>query len=160
MTTEPQVVILMGSQSDEEVMAKAAEVLSKFDVSHEEKIMSAHRLPEPVAEYATQAKSKGVKIFIAGAGLAAHLAGAVAAHTTLPVIGVPLDSGKGLGGLDALLSTMQMPKGVPVATVAIDGAANAAFLAIQILSLQDEALAERFEHYRSVQAGKLLRNTG
>ena len=152
-----KVAILMGSQSDMAVMQKAADVLKEFGVSHEMKVLSAHRLPDHVAEYAKKAKERGVQILIGGAGMAAHLCGALAAHSTLPVIGVPLTSQPGMGGQDALFATVQMPKGVPVATVAIDGAANAAFLAIQILSLADESLAKKFQAYRKAEQEKLLK---
>src|SRR5688572_24095340 len=124
---KPWVGILMGSDSDKPVMEKAAKVLSEFGIPFEFKVLSAHRLPDAVAEYSITAESRGIEVLIAGAGMAAHLAGALAANTTLPVIGVPLASGS-LNGLDALLATVQMPSGVPVATVAIDGAANAAYL--------------------------------
>ena len=141
---EIKVGIVYGSVSDEAVMKNTKEILESYGVGCEVSVMSAHRTPDKVAEYASKAHERGVKVLIAGAGLAAHLAGAVAARTILPVIGVPLECG-GLGGLDALLSTVQMPKGVPVATVAVGshGAKNAAYLALQILALQDEALAAR-----------------
>ena len=142
--TNAQVGIVYGSPSDEAVMKECAAVLDEFSVACEMNVMSAHRTPRKVAEYASSAAGRGIKVLIAGAGLAAHLAGAVAAHTTLPVIGVPLDAG-GLGGLDALLATVQMPKGVPVATVAIGkhGARNAALLAVQILALANPELARQ-----------------
>jgi phosphoribosylaminoimidazole carboxylase PurE protein len=142
--SEVKVGIVYGSPSDESVMKSCKEILDNYGVGCEVSVMSAHRTPDKVAEYASKAHERGIKVLIAGAGLAAHLAGAVAARTILPVIGVPLECG-GLGGLDALLSTVQMPKGVPVATVAVGshGAKNAAYLALQILALQDEALAER-----------------
>ena len=141
---EIKVGIVYGSVSDEAVMKNAKEILESYGVGCEVSVMSAHRTPDKVAEYASKAHERGIRVLIAGAGLAAHLAGAVAARTILPVIGVPLECG-GLGGLDALLSTVQMPKGVPVATVAVGshGAKNAAYLALQILALQDEALAAR-----------------
>ncbi|MBP5627027.1 5-(carboxyamino)imidazole ribonucleotide mutase [bacterium] len=141
---EIKVGIVYGSVSDEAVMKNAKEILESYGIGCEVSVMSAHRTPDKVAEYASKAHERGIKVLIAGAGLAAHLAGAVAARTILPVIGVPLECG-GLGGLDALLSTVQMPKGVPVATVAVGshGAKNAAYLALQILALQDEALAAR-----------------
>lgn len=136
--------IVYGSPSDEAVMKSCKEILDSYEIPSEVSVMSAHRTPDKVAEYAATAHERGIKVLIAGAGLAAHLAGALAARTILPVIGVPLECG-GLGGLDALLSTVQMPKGVPVATVAIGshGAKNAAYLALQILALQDEKLKER-----------------
>ncbi len=156
--TQPKVAILMGSKSDMPVMTKASDVLKEFGIAHEVKVLSAHRLPTQVAEYATNAKSRGIEVLIGGAGMAAHLCGALAAHSTLPVIGVPLTSEVGLGGLDALLSTVQMPKGVPVATVAVDGAANAAFLAIQILALGDKEIAKKYDAYRKKQQDELLKN--
>lgn len=139
--------IVMGSQSDMAVMEKAGEVLKRFGVDYEIEVMSAHRQPERVSEYARGAKQRGLKVVIAGAGLAAHLPGVVAAHTTLPVIGVPLYQ-EGLAGADALYSCVQMPPGVPVATVAIGGAKNAAVLAVQILALSDERLAEALEVFK------------
>jgi len=145
---KPQVLILMGSDSDLPVMEKAAEVLRDMGVAYEVDISSAHRLPEKTAEYAKNARKRGIEVIIAGAGMAAHLAGVVAAHTTLPVIGVPLKSGA-LAGVDALYSTVQMPPGIPVATVAIDGAKNAAYLACSILSIKYPAIARKLESYRA-----------
>ncbi len=141
--SKPFVAILMGSDSDLPVMKAAIEVLERFSIRTEVKISSAHRTPEATRVYVKDAEVRGCAVFIAGAGLAAHLAGAVAAATTRPVIGVPLDAGS-LGGLDSLLSTVQMPGGVPVACVAIGkaGAKNAGYLAAQILALQDDELAE------------------
>jgi 5-(carboxyamino)imidazole ribonucleotide mutase len=136
----PVVGIIMGSDSDREVMEKAGGVFDRFDVPFEIEVMSAHRNPGRVTAYATGASERGLKVIIAGAGMAAHLPGVVAAHTVLPVIGVPLYQ-KALGGQDALYSCVQMPPGVPVATVAIDGAKNAAVLACQILSLADDKLS-------------------
>lgn len=143
--------ILMGSESDRGVMALAAEVLADLGVPSEMLVMSAHRNPDLVADYSAGAEGRGVRVLIAGAGLAAHLAGAVAARTTLPVIGVPLEGGP-LNGLDSLLSTVMMPRGVPVATVAIGshGARNAGFLAASILALQDPALAGRLKAKRGL----------
>ena len=146
--------ILMGSQTDLPKMEKAAEVLKQFGVSHEVKILSAHRLPDHVAAYAKEAESRGLRVLIAGAGMANHLAGALAANTVLPVIGVPL-SGSALSGVDALYSTVQMPKGVPVATVAIDGAANAGYLAVEILALEDPSLRGKFQQHRAAERAKL-----
>lgn len=143
----PLVGILMGSESDLRVMEKAAEVLREMDVPYELDISSAHRLPEKTAHYARKARERGLEVLIAGAGMAAHLAGALAAHTTLPVIGVPIGSGP-LNGVDALYSTVQMPPGVPVATVGIDGARNAAYLACEILSIKYPEIAERLEAFR------------
>ena len=137
--TKPVVGILMGSDSDWPVMEQAAKTLQGFGVACESRVLSAHRSPELARRYVSAARSRGLKVIIAGAGGAAHLAGVAAAHTTLPVIGVPIES-KSLKGLDSLLSTVQMPKGVPVATVAIDNAANAAILAVQCLALSDARL--------------------
>ncbi len=135
-----KVSIVMGSDSDLGVMRKCADKLASFGIEHEIRIMSAHRTPHAACEYAAKAKENGFGVIIAAAGKAAHLAGVLAAHTTLPVIGVPIKSST-LDGLDSLLSTVQMPSGIPVATVAIDGAENAAILAVQILSVADETLA-------------------
>ncbi len=142
--SNPFVTILMGSESDLSIMQTAADVLGQLQINCEIKITSAHRTPAATQQIISDAEARGCQIFIAGAGLAAHLAGATAAHTTKPVIGVPIDSGP-LNGLDALLSTVQMPGGIPVATVAIGktGAKNAAYLAAQILSLGDSELADR-----------------
>ncbi|HMK42639.1 MAG TPA: 5-(carboxyamino)imidazole ribonucleotide mutase [Dissulfurispiraceae bacterium] len=142
-----KVLVLMGSDSDVPVMEKAAEVLRDMGVEYEINISSAHRLPDQTAEYARTARERGIEVVIAGAGMAAHLAGVVAAHTTLPVIGVPLKSGA-LAGVDALYSTVQMPPGIPVATVAIDGAKNAAYLACSILSIKYPEIAHKLEEYR------------
>jgi len=142
-----KVAILMGSSKDMPKMEACAEVLDSFDVEYEVHVMSAHRTPHQVAEFAAEARAHGFGVIICGAGKAAHLAGAVAAHTTLPVIGVPIAAG-GLGGVDALYSTVQMPTGIPVATVAIDSSANAAYLAASILSIADESLAARLAQYR------------
>jgi len=143
----PQVAVLMGSDSDLPVMEKAIDALKEMAIPFEVKVISAHRLPEKVEEYAKSARGRGLEVVIAGAGLAAHLAGAVAAHTTLPVIGVPLKSGA-LSGVDALYATVQMPPGVPVATVAVDGARNAAILAGQILSVKYPEITKRLEAMR------------
>lgn len=145
----PLVGILMGSQSDLDVMSEASQVLQEFGVPHEMKVLSAHRTPAGTAEYAVNAESNGLQVLIAGAGAAAHLAGVVAAHTTLPVIGVPLASSS-LLGLDALLSTVQMPGGIPVASMAIGkaGARNAALFAIQILARKDPVLGDKMRSYR------------
>ena len=145
---KPLVGILMGSESDLPVMEKAMEVLKEMGVPYEVEISSAHRLPEKTANYARSARKRGIEVLIAGAGLAAHLAGALASHTTLPVIGVPIKSGA-LEGVDALYSTVQMPPGVPVATVAIDGAKNAAYLACEILSIKYPGMVKRLEEFRS-----------
>ncbi|MCD4708523.1 MAG: 5-(carboxyamino)imidazole ribonucleotide mutase [Candidatus Sabulitectum sp.] len=136
---KPLVGILMGSESDRDTMNKTEDILKSLDISYEVNVMSAHRNPEKVKEYTQAAAGRGLKVIIAGAGLAAHLAGAIAASTLLPVIGVPIEGGP-LRGFDALLSTVMMPKGIPVATVAIGshGARNAAYLAAQIIALSDE----------------------
>ena len=143
-----KVAVLMGSASDRERMAPAVEMLESFGIEVDERVLSAHRTPNAVAELAGGARQAGFAALICGAGMAAHLAGAVAAHTTLPVVGVPL-SGGALNGLDALYATVQMPKGVPVATVAIDGAANAAVLVVEMLAISDTALAQRLDEFRS-----------
>jgi 5-(carboxyamino)imidazole ribonucleotide mutase len=145
---KPLIGILMGSESDMPVMEKAAEVLKEMSVPYEMEISSAHRLPEKTAKYAKGARRRGIEVLIAGAGMAAHLAGALASHTTLPVIGVPIKSGA-LNGADALYSTVQMPPGVPVATVGIDGAKNAAYLACEILSIKYPEMAKKLEDFRS-----------
>ncbi len=143
----PLVGIVMGSDSDLPVMRKAADILREFDVPFEIRVMSAHRTPELAHQYATTAHTRGLKVLIAGAGVAAHLAGVLAASTPLPVLGVPINSGA-LQGLDALLATVQMPSGIPVGTLAIDGSKNAALLAVQILATSDEALRERLIQYK------------
>ena len=148
MKKKPLVGILMGSESDLPVMEKAEEVLKEMGVSYEMEISSAHRLPEKTAQYAKTARRRGVEVLIAGAGMAAHLAGALASHTTLPVIGVPIKSGA-LNGADALYSTVQMPPGVPVATVGIDGAKNGAYLACEILSIKYPEMVKKLEDFRS-----------
>jgi 5-(carboxyamino)imidazole ribonucleotide mutase len=148
----PLVGVIMGSRSDWDTMQKAVEVLNEFGVPHERRIVSAHRTPSMMAEYATTAAGRGLAVIIAGAGGAAHLPGMVAAQTVLPVIGVPIQSAA-LSGLDSLLSIVQMPKGVPVATVAIGpaGAANAGLLAIAILATSRPDLRARLEQYRAAQ---------
>jgi 5-(carboxyamino)imidazole ribonucleotide mutase len=140
----PSVGILVGSKSDLPVLEKCTKRLEDLGVDHELEVLSAHRNPEGVAEYVASAPGRGIKVFICAAGMAAHLAGAVAARTNLPVIGLPVAAGT-LGGFDALLATVQMPSGVPVATVAVNGAANAAVLAAQILAISDPGLAEKLE---------------
>ena len=142
-----KVAILMGSKKDLPKMQAAADVLYEFGVEHEVHVMSAHRTPETVATFATGARDVGFGVLICGAGKAAHLAGAVAANSTLPVIGVPIAAG-GLGGLDALLSTVQMPTGIPVATVAVDSSANAGYLAVAMLAVTDADLATKLANYR------------
>lgn len=150
-----KVAILMGSDSDFGVMSKAISVLKKFEIPVEVHVYSAHRTPEKVAEFASNAKDNGFGVIIAGAGMAAALAGVVAGHTTLPVIGVPLKS-NALEGVDALLSTVMMPSGIPVATVAIDGSKNAAYLAAQILAISDEELAKKVLESRQKQSAAVL----
>jgi 5-(carboxyamino)imidazole ribonucleotide mutase len=142
-----KVAVMMGSKSDQERMAPALSILSEFAVEATEHVMSAHRTPEVVAAFARAARDDGYGVLICGAGMAAHLAGAVAGNTTLPVIGVPL-AGSALSGVDSLYATVQMPRGIPVATVAIDGAANAALLAVEILAVSDAGLADRLAAYR------------
>ena len=150
-----KIAIIMGSDSDLPVVKKAADTLSSFGVPYEIHVFSAHRTPEEAARFSKSARANGFGAVIAAAGMAAHLAGAVAANTTLPVIGIPIKSGN-LGGIDALLSTVQMPSGIPVATVAIDGAVNAALLCIEILSVTDGTLAEKLEAKRKADAEKVL----
>jgi 5-(carboxyamino)imidazole ribonucleotide mutase len=148
-SSSPLVGIIMGSKSDWETMRQADEMLARFGVPHESRVMSAHRTPSVVSEYASSAVDRGLQVIIAGAGGAAHLAGVVAAHTVLPVIGVPMQSAM-LNGIDSLLSTVQMPKGIPVATVAIgaSGAANAGLLAVAILAISRPDLRAKLEAYR------------
>jgi 5-(carboxyamino)imidazole ribonucleotide mutase len=147
-----KVAILMGSASDKEKMRPAGETLEKFGIEVDERVLSAHRNPEQVTALASRARDEGYVAFICGAGMAAHLAGVVAAHTTLPVVGVPC-SGGALNGVDALYSTVQMPKGIPVATVAIDGALNAALLVVEMLAINDDALAKALAEDRRERAG-------
>ena len=146
----------MGSTSDYEVMADAVAMLEQFGVEYEKRVVSAHRTPDLLCEYAKTARSRGLGVIIAGAGGAAHLPGMVAAMTTLPVVGVPVKS-RALNGLDSLLSIVQMPAGVPVATTVINGAKNAALMAVSILALQDAALAEKLEAFRARQTADVLR---
>ncbi len=152
---KPIVGIIMGSDSDYEVMQEACKVLDEFGVAYEKKVVSAHRTPDLMFEYAHSAKERGLKVIIAGAGGAAHLPGMVAAMTTLPVIGVPVKS-RALNGLDSLLSIVQMPGGVPVLTVAINGAKNASLSAVSILATSDEELALKLENFRNNQTNKVL----
>ena len=147
--------IVMGSDSDMPVVSKAIDTLKEFEVPYEVHIYSAHRTPQEAKAFAERAREAGFGAIIAAAGKAAHLAGAIAANTTLPVIGIPVKSST-LDGLDALLSTVQMPSGIPVATVAIDGAANAALLAVQMLAIEDEALALKLSEQRKANAQKIL----
>lgn len=152
------VAVVMGSDSDKAVMQSCIDMLKDFGIEPIVRIISAHRTPAMAAEFAETAASRGLKVIIAAAGMAAHLAGALAAKTTLPVIGVPLISGSGLEGIDALLSTVQMPAGVPVATVAVGkaGAKNAAVLAVQILALSDEGLAKKLAEFKKAQQKKVV----
>ncbi len=150
-----KVAIIMGSDSDLPVVSKAADVLKSFGVPYELHIYSAHRTPEEAKEFSSTARDKGFGCIIAAAGMAAHLAGAIAANTILPVIGIPMKS-KYLDGIDALLSTVQMPSGIPVATVAIDGAVNAALLSIEILALSDETLARKLLDKRAADTKTVL----
>ncbi len=150
-----KVGVIMGSISDYEVMKDACVLLEEFGVSYEKKIVSAHRTPDLLFSYAKEAKDRGLKVIIAGAGGAAHLPGMVAANTTLPVIGVPVKS-RALNGLDSLLSIVQMPAGVPVLTVAINGAKNAALSALSILALEDNSVAKKLEEFREKQTKTVL----
>lgn len=150
-----KVAIIMGSDSDLPVVKKAIDTLESFNVPFETHIFSAHRTPDEAAKFSRSARNSGFGAIIAAAGMAAHLAGAVAANTTLPVIGIPIKSNN-LGGIDALLSTVQMPSGIPVATVAIDGTVNAALLCIEILSVSDDTLAEKLDAKRKADAKKVL----
>jgi 5-(carboxyamino)imidazole ribonucleotide mutase len=152
------VAVVMGSDSDMETMQSCIEQLEYFGITPAVRIISAHRTPQAAAEFAQNAAANGIKVIIAAAGMAAHLAGALAARTTLPVIGVPLISGTALEGVDAVLSTLQMPAGVPVATVAVGktGAKNAAVLAVQILALSDQSLGEKLTGFRALQEKKVI----
>lgn len=152
------VAVVMGSDSDVAVMEGCVKTLKEFGIEPVVRIISAHRTPQIAADFAENAAGNGFKVIIAAAGMAAHLAGALAARTTLPIIGVPLGSSSGLGGVDALLSTVQMPPGVPVATVAVGkaGAKNAAVLAVQILALSDKSLAEKLTRFKKAQQEKVI----
>lgn len=153
---EKKVAVIMGSDSDFPVVKKAIKVLKEFGISVETHVFSAHRTPEQACGFAAKARDNGFGVIIAAAGKAAHLAGVLAAHTTLPVIGIPVKSST-LDGLDALLATVQMPKGIPVATVAIDGAENAAYLAVQILSLSDGELADKLSAMKAQMTEEVLK---
>jgi 5-(carboxyamino)imidazole ribonucleotide mutase len=159
-STKPLVGVIMGSKSDMPTMQEAVALLKEFGVPHEARIVSAHRTPALVTEYATMAQARGIKVIIAGAGGAAHLPGMTAAQTSLPVLGVPIESAA-LKGMDSLLSIVQMPGGIPVGTLAIGkaGAKNAALLAISILALNDDALRGKLEQYRSEQTKTVLGQT-
>jgi len=151
-----KVAIVMGSASDLPVVEKAIKTLQEFDVPHEVHVYSAHRTPEEAHAFSANARKNGFGVIIAAAGMAAHLAGSVAANTTLPVIGIPMKSATFANGIDALLSTVQMPSGIPVATVAVDGAVNAALLAVEILAVSDDALAEKLARKRAADTKKVL----
>jgi 5-(carboxyamino)imidazole ribonucleotide mutase len=157
---KPLVLVMMGSKSDWDVMRQARDLLDKFDVPHECRVLSAHRTPEETSKYVREAESRGVETIIAAAGGAAHLAGVCAAHTLIPVLGVPMESAS-LKGLDSLLSTVQMPAGIPVGTLAIGaaGARNAALLAIAILANKRPELREKLRHYRVEMSVKVLKET-
>jgi 5-(carboxyamino)imidazole ribonucleotide mutase len=157
---EPLVAILMGSKSDWETMKNCCDTLDEFGVPNEARVLSAHRTPQATVDYVTQGEARGVKVFIAAAGGAAHLAGVVAAHTIVPVLGVPMES-QSLKGMDSLLSTVQMPAGIPVGTLAIGkaGAINAALLAVSILATGDKVLREKLQAYRASQTDKILKTT-
>jgi 5-(carboxyamino)imidazole ribonucleotide mutase len=154
---DPLVGVLMGSKSDWETMRHTCDTLQRFDVPHEKRVLSAHRTPDAAVQYVSTAEERGLKVIIAGAGGAAHLAGVVAAHTILPVLGVPLES-SALHGMDSLLSTVQMPGGIPVGTLAIGkaGATNAALLAVAILATHSADLREKLIAFRAAQAEKVL----
>ena len=153
-----KVAVIMGSASDWDVMAPACTTLEEFGIPYEKKVLSAHRNPGPLADYVKAARDNGFSIIIAGAGGAAHLPGVIAALTTIPVIGVPVKS-KALNGLDSLLSIVQMPSGIPVATMAIDGAKNAALYAVSILALSAEGLSAKLQEFRKAQSDKVLNTT-
>lgn len=152
---KPVVSIIMGSTSDLPVMEKAAKILDEFEIPFEINALSAHRTPEEVEKFAKGAKERGIKVVIAAAGMAAHLCGVIASMTTLPVIGVPINAS--LDGMDALLAIVQMPPGIPVATVGIDGAMNAGILAVQMLALSDEALANKLVAYKESLKQKIVK---
>jgi 5-(carboxyamino)imidazole ribonucleotide mutase len=156
MSQEIMVSIIMGSDSDIDIMKDAANILNEFGIGNEMKIISAHRTPHVLSEYVKNMQNSGVKVFIGGAGAAAHLPGVIASYTALPVIGVPIKS-KALEGLDSLLSIVQMPSGVPVATVAINGAKNAGILAAQIIAIGDKQLFEKLENYKKKLAEDSIR---
>lgn len=160
MATDPQVAVVMGSKSDWETMRHVCETLAEFDIGCDARVLSAHRTPAALVEFVNGAEARGIRIFVAGAGGAAHLAGVVAAHTLLPVIGVPIESAS-LKGLDSLLSIVQMPGGIPVSTMAIGkgGAVNAALTAVAILALNDSGLRQKLQDYRDNRAKKILSET-
>lgn len=152
----PRIGLIMGSDSDWPVMKAAAQVFDEFDLPCEKRVTSAHRTPDVMAEYGKNAADRGLEVIIAGAGGAAHLPGMIASYTTLPVIGVPIES-KSLKGIDSLLSIVQMPKGVPVATVAINNAANAGLLAVRMLSVHDKELREKLQRYHQQMADESVK---
>ncbi|MEQ9265853.1 MAG: 5-(carboxyamino)imidazole ribonucleotide mutase [Balneolaceae bacterium] len=151
MNTSPIVGVVMGSDSDWSTMKEAADILSQFGIAFEKKVVSAHRTPDDMADYGKEARDRGIKIIIAGAGGAAHLPGMLASHTTLPVIGVPIQT-SALGGVDSLYSIVQMPNGIPVATVAIGKAQNAGLLALRILSIEEKGVAMQLKEYHNSMA--------
>jgi 5-(carboxyamino)imidazole ribonucleotide mutase len=153
---QPSIGIIMGSKSDLPVMQAAADILTQFGISYELSIVSAHRTPDRMRSYATEAKEKGLKVIIAGAGGAAHLPGMVAAYTVLPVIGVPVKSSNSIDGWDSILSILQMPNGVPVATVALNAAKNAGILAAQILATSDETISQKLVSYKKQMEDEVL----
>ena len=152
---EPKVSIIMGSTSDLDVMAKAAKLLDEFEIPFEMNALSAHRTPEEVEKFAKGAKDKGIKVIIAGAGMAAHLPGVIAAMTPIPVIGVPINAS--LSGFDSILAILQMPPGIPVATVAVNGAMNAAILAVQMMATGDEVLMQKLTDYKEGLKQKIVK---
>ncbi len=158
MTKQLKVGLVMGSDSDWPTMKEAAEILDQFEIPYEKRVVSAHRTPDLMAQYGKEARSRGLSVIIAGAGGAAHLPGMLAAYTTLPVIGVPVKT-SALGGVDSLYSIVQMPNGVPVATVAIGKAKNAGLLAARILSISDEGIAGKLKSYHSQMAEESLKKT-
>ena len=158
MRTSPIVSVVMGSDSDWPTMKQAAEILDWFGVSFEKKVVSAHRTPDDMATYGKEARDRGIKVIIAGAGGAAHLPGMLASHTTLPVIGVPIQT-SALGGVDSLYSIVQMPNGIPVATVAIGKAQNAGLLALRMLSMEDKGIAIQLKEYHEGMAGESRKKT-
>jgi 5-(carboxyamino)imidazole ribonucleotide mutase len=160
MAEKPLVGVIMGSRSDWETMKQACDALAEFGIPHEKRVVSAHRTPDVAAEYGRSARARGLEVIIAGAGGAAHLAGVVAAHTTIPVLGVPIQS-KALNGMDSLLSTVQMPGGIPVGTLAIGpaGAKNAGLLAVSIVSLSRPEIAAKLDQFRARQTAKVLEET-
>jgi len=157
---KPIAAIIMGSQSDLKVMQDAADVLKDFGVDFDLTVVSAHRTPDRMRSYASEARAKGIKVIIAGAGGAAHLPGMVAAYTTLPVIGVPVKSSNSIDGWDSVLSILQMPGGVPVATVALNGAKNAGLLAVQILATSDKTLAKKLDAYKKKMEDDVIKSAG